>query len=442
MIYIAATVVVIVIVFKLLYDFIKVISPQFSVLSIPDLGGVQAKSKCLQESVKSFRFVSCVTQCVSIISQSNIFRTVDLVVWNRLCIIIFASLCYSLLEKLPIELIEHFHSIWMRWDSQHYLKIAEHGYPLEGGDKVLLVFYPLYPMLIRGLNWLVGSYFTSAVIISLVSLLGSCIVLNKLVKLEYSDDAIAHSSVKFLLLYPLSFFLSIAYTESLFLFLTVTSFYFIRRRFWFWAGIFGYAAALTRNQGVLLFAPMVYEIFRTSLEHKRGTGKFNWSAISFALFCALLIPMGTLSYIWMNYHLSGDWFKFLTYQREHWGQRAIYFGENISNIYDRVLTADKTQILGIWLPGFTAFVFCLFIVFIGAWLLPAAYTIYALACLIISYSPSWLLSGPRYLGVIFPIFIALALLLKDRPMLRGKVEYAFILMSCFMIVAFLRNTVY
>src|ERR1700761_5350744 len=53
----------------------------------------------------------------------------------------------------------------VRWDSIHYLAIAQHGYarPTEA------VFFPLYPLLIRALGLLVGSDVVAGVLISMVS---------------------------------------------------------------------------------------------------------------------------------------------------------------------------------------------------------------------------------------------------------------------------------
>ncbi|MEI3212397.1 MAG: hypothetical protein V8S42_08870 [Lachnospiraceae bacterium] len=45
---------------------------------------------------------------------------------------------------------------WTRWDSAHYINISEDTYAgaIENGQHIFLVFYPLYPWLIRTLNLL------------------------------------------------------------------------------------------------------------------------------------------------------------------------------------------------------------------------------------------------------------------------------------------------
>ena len=39
--------------------------------------------------------------------------------------------------------------IWNRWDATHYLRLAEHGYTAAGDSRLSLVFFPLYPWLVR-----------------------------------------------------------------------------------------------------------------------------------------------------------------------------------------------------------------------------------------------------------------------------------------------------
>ena len=51
-------------------------------------------------------------------------------------------------------------------DSQHYLNIAEHGYVNTGDDRLLIVFFPLYPLLVRGVHFIVQNYLVSGLIVS------------------------------------------------------------------------------------------------------------------------------------------------------------------------------------------------------------------------------------------------------------------------------------
>ena len=48
--------------------------------------------------------------------------------------------------------------IWNNWDTLHYLRLAEHGYVAAGDSRVSLVFFPLYPWLIRLTAFFARSY--------------------------------------------------------------------------------------------------------------------------------------------------------------------------------------------------------------------------------------------------------------------------------------------
>ena len=44
--------------------------------------------------------------------------------------------------------------IWNRWDATHYLDLAKNGYVAVGESRVSLVFFPLYPWLVRAMAFL------------------------------------------------------------------------------------------------------------------------------------------------------------------------------------------------------------------------------------------------------------------------------------------------
>ena len=73
-------------------------------------------------------------------------------------------------------------AVWARWDALWYVRIAERGYAgrfgvddLEGrtGEPPATGFFPLMPLLMRGVGWIVGSPLRAGLLISNVSLLVS-----------------------------------------------------------------------------------------------------------------------------------------------------------------------------------------------------------------------------------------------------------------------------
>ena len=151
----------------------------------------------------------------------------------------------------------------LRYDSGWYFYIAQHGYSYNGNDLVQqpVAFYPLYPILIKALTVIGFSYAAAAVLIPNIAIIAAIIVLTELIS-ELYDGETALISVALLSFFPASLFFSAAYTESLaFLFIVCFFFYLIRGRFLVAAGFAGLCFA-TRSTGLVLLAPLVWEIAR------------------------------------------------------------------------------------------------------------------------------------------------------------------------------------
>lgn len=145
--------------------------------------------------------------------------------------------------------------IWQRFDTNWYLKIAHDGYNRDDGSTV---YFPLYPLVVRMASVLAGGRdLLAGILISNLALIGALYVLYKMTD-ELLGKPAARRTVAYMLIYPTAFFLFAAYTESLFLFLSLASLYTARRGQIMGAGVWGALAALTRLQGVLLFVPLAY----------------------------------------------------------------------------------------------------------------------------------------------------------------------------------------
>ena len=138
-----------------------------------------------------------------------------------------------------------------RWDSLHYLDIARHGYATAEQT----AFFPLYPMLIKALGWVVRSDVAAGVLISVVSFAVALTLLHRLSELELGRPA-ANATVLLLAFAPLSFFFTAVYTESLFLALSVGALYAARRDRLALAGVLVALATVTRVYGILLVVPV------------------------------------------------------------------------------------------------------------------------------------------------------------------------------------------
>jgi hypothetical protein len=104
-----------------------------------------------------------------------------------------------------------------RWDSAWYLAIAQNGYD---HNPARTTFFPLYPMLIRGLGLAFGSDLIAGVVISVVCFAVALVVLYRLVALELDSER-ARICVLLIAFCPMAYYFSAVYTESLFLALSV-----------------------------------------------------------------------------------------------------------------------------------------------------------------------------------------------------------------------------
>jgi len=109
---------------------------------------------------------------------------------------------------------------WFRWDSGHFTAIASNGYDAAWRT----AFFPLFPLLERGVAFLTHDPFIAGLIISNLAGLAMLVVLYRLVQEDFDAER-AFRTVLYLSVFPTAFFFVAAYNESLFLLLTLLSFY-------------------------------------------------------------------------------------------------------------------------------------------------------------------------------------------------------------------------
>ena len=196
---------------------------------------------------------------------------------------------------------------WANFDGVHYLTIVEHGYV---GTGLIQAFFPLYPILLKLLSYLVTNHIISGLIISNIFLYGFVLVWFKLLSLEF-DRKIAWLSLFAFLSFPTSFFAGGLYTESLFLFLAAASFLAAKQKKWALAGILAALLSATRVVGVAIVPALLLEYF-VQKNFKLQISTRDIKIISWILFGSL----GLLSYMaYLTYEFS-DPLYFLHVQAE------------------------------------------------------------------------------------------------------------------------------
>jgi len=303
-------------------------------------------------------------------------------------------------------------------DSQHYLNIAENGYVNTGDDRLLIVFFPLYPYLVRGLNFIVDNYLASGLIISNLCWVFAAYLLYELALLD-TDKKGALRALKYLCILPASFLFSAPLSDSLFLLLSVACVYAVRKNLYPVAGIVGFLAAFTRMPGVLLFAPACFELVGTIIRERPAQGKNKTWRLKMAgnALSLVFIPAGLLLYFFVNYRVTGSATTFLTYQSEHWHQTLGWFFNTMATQVNSATGSfsDNIQMLwGLWIPNIVYLFAALGIVIAAQNKLRASNVAYFIAYYAVCMGATWLLSGPRYLTAAYPLALALGALTEKK----------------------------
>lgn len=284
-------------------------------------------------------------------------------------------------------------SLHPHWDEHWYVSVARDGYFVDHHTyHSNTAFFPLYPVSIKLLTFISGSYVVSGLLLSIAFLFGACIFLYNLVK-EFHPEAASVRTVMLLLFFPTAFFLSSVYAESSFLFFSVATFYFLfKRKFWI-AGLFGLLASLTRITGLFLLLPFLVELFVAY------NGKI-WRKESLSV---LLIPAGTLMYFtYLAIHF-GNFFQFFAAQAE-WGRN---FSLNVSHLSFQGTNAISTSL---------DILFVIFAIVISIYILKkmrTSYGVYMLAILLAAIASGTFISMGRIVLALFPLYIFAASLKSE-----------------------------
>jgi hypothetical protein len=313
---------------------------------------------------------------------------------------------------------------WAHWDGAWYSEVATEGYEANAPHRT--AFFPSFPMLVYiGTSLGIGTALWG-VLVSLVATVFALYFLFRIAE-KLRDARAARATVLALSFFPTAFFLNAVYAEALFLALTTGSFWaaYVRRDLLL-AGALGALAAATRNFGVLLLIPLLYEWLRNKQE-------FGWRG----LWEIALVPTGLLGYMIFLQGRFGDPSIFLHQQGAYWHReltnpvvtmerawvgagKGLHYVLDPATLFlersrDPALDASNTLNLAF-------LVLLLALLAIGFAVLPRGLSVYAfLVTLLPVLTPAdnWpLMSLPRFMLGAFPLFLVLGYLLaRSRPAL-------------------------
>lgn len=207
-------------------------------------------------------------------------------------------------------LIEFLFDGFRRWDSIHFLNIAQHGYIFEHSA----AFFPLFPLSVnlfakKFLFALVDEsysvYLLSASLLNFIYFNISLVYLYKLTCVLFNNNKqIAFYTCLFYSFNPGNIFFSAAYSESLYAMLTLTALFYLYSNRFLLSLILFFMSALTRSNGVLNSGYLIYFIVRLYLVKRSLKLTFHLALIGLifkAIFSVLFVFSAFISYQYYIY---------------------------------------------------------------------------------------------------------------------------------------------
>ncbi len=298
---------------------------------------------------------------------------------------------------------------WANFDGVHYLMLSESGYAFG----LTQAFFPLYFILIRILNFIINNRIIAGLLISHLAFIASLGIFYRLIRFDF-EKAIAKRSLIYLAFFPTSFYFLSVYTESLFLLLLLGTFYCLRLKKWFLAGILGILLTSTRLVGIFILPAFIYEIWLFNKSIKQSC-----TVASCLKYLYALIPsLGLLIYILYLNKTFHDPLIFINVQEDFGGGRQtdkfILLYQVFWRYLKMIFTVDQNQSIyfTIWLEFLSTISAIALLVWAFIKKIRLSYLIFALPAVALPTLTGTLSSMPRYVLVIFPIFIALGAIKK------------------------------
>lgn len=323
-----------------------------------------------------------------------------------------------------------------KWDAVHYLSIAFDGYsesqPGLPPATMRPAFFPLYPATVRVLSGFGASpalVLLAAYAVSLACFFLALLLLHRLTAIELGERY-GRPALMLLAFFPAALFYGIPYTESMFLLLCVAAFLAARTGRWAVAGLVLALASATRVPGLLLVVPVALLYLygpRADQEPVEGRGLRPRYSVGPDAAWLLLAPLGILAFSAYLYFALGDGMAWQHAQFE-FGRRTIdpatgawhalreagtSLGHVVNGTYNQHTIYDHLNIMQVGTVAFAV------IGGVGALrLLPVAYGTWVLISLVpmfVSQAPDFpLFSSARFIAVLFPIFLWLAVICEQR----------------------------
>ena len=303
------------------------------------------------------------------------------------------------------------------YDSRHYLRLSEEGYVAGSAS---CAFYPLWPATIRLVTLVIrGRTLLAALILANILSLVAFWLFYRLVAQRYGSR-IAVDALALLLAFPGSLFFCFAYSESLYLLLVIVFFLGLEHHRHLWSGISGFLLPLARPVGIFITIPLAWQLYGpqqklTDDPLTEGTARQTSAAPSrFPPWLLLLFPfLGYAAYFVLMWLSTGNPFEGFDAEKNYPTAPSISNIFNFGGFFQALLnvrTFDGMTDSALDRVLFVAFLALLWPVF----RLDKTWFLYVFSTGLVPALSCWFVSYRRYSAVLFPVFIAMALLLAQK----------------------------
>jgi Mannosyltransferase (PIG-V) len=317
---------------------------------------------------------------------------------------------------------------WRAWDGNWYIQIAERGY--DGIQPT--AFFPLYPMLIHALTWILGA--SNSVLAGLiVSNLGSLlafVAISLLAAHEYGAQA-GPKAARVLAAYPLAFFLFAPYTEGFFIGFASLALLSVRRGEWGWVALWAFLAGLTRPTGVVLVPALLWEFGRQNGWWDRAFWRdgrwkqlFNIRLLTNLVLVGAAVPVAVGLFVVYTWIQTGHPLATFHSHDAFWNRHGAPLWQTLPQVIINGFTApfaslDQSLILLDLATVFTVAIITL----VQIRKQPVAFTLYTAGLLYLSLyapvrdTPVLIYAAGRFMMAAIPVFLLLGKWTVRRPTL-------------------------
>ncbi len=294
-------------------------------------------------------------------------------------------------------------SIWNQWDVANYISIAEKGYSISELE-TNIAFFPGFPLVIKLFAYLPITFIQSAFIVTFVGGIFASIFLNKL---AIKEGDVGFSTLIAWVLAPMSLFLFIPYSESLFCGFAFAAWYFAKQNKWFISGLLIFSASMIRVNGIFLTVAIIVMFL---LNNRQNLSKV------LPLFLGFVPIVSFFTYLKFKF---GSWTLWFEVQEKFWQRK---FTNPINSFENTVSRASYLEYDSSWIMQNRIEIICIFIITIfliyffaiRAW--PEFVYIFLTYFALITSTFWW--TAPRTLLSLVPIWITLGVFLGKNVLVR------------------------